>query len=287
MAIFKKLYAGDTVYSSGTRAFKKLTTENPTPLPITDLTGTTWRSASFDAQAGYGEFDVDVKFRNKYELDTTIFDKLSIGYDAEATTENSICLYGDDGTTKTIKSALLLKHEYTFTGGKDATNTRLIGWLLENFILEQHPEILGTWVFNDTIAELPIFDDTVEDAYNEDGRNLARFIKVRLATTVQNQTSDNLAMCNFWQTLDENGQSLGNFTNDEALVSVYLIPVPIYNYETKEYLGAKTIPGNYLLSNNAKNEITILYASNFTNYSGVDVSDKFYAWLKANAMKVS
>ena len=149
MAIFKKLNIGDAVATSGTRSFRKLTTEDPT-LPVwdgVDLTGTTWTIKSgWSAEAGYGEFDVNgkqcvltgvaVRF-NYYSLCVGYAVANSVG--TPYTSANSLCWNGGLETTVYGSITDTTKElEFSFTGGADTTNTDLINWLLENAELTSH-----------------------------------------------------------------------------------------------------------------------------------------------------
>ena len=158
MAIFKKLNIGDTVASSGARVFKKLITEE-TSLPIwngTDLRGTTWTipHSGWTAEAGYGEFDVVGKHKYIYELDIYSF---RIGYDVYGVNASytpfiaadSICWnsvlgngtihYGSmDNNPDNDGSFVIAINQFTFTGGTDTTNPRLIDWLINNADLVSH-----------------------------------------------------------------------------------------------------------------------------------------------------
>lgn len=133
--------------------------------------------------------------------------------------------------------------------------------------------IVGTWVFNDTLTEFPIFDDTVEDSYNENYCNLARYINVDLAYYGTRELKPNRQLAMYNLTIDAYGGET------VFLGSQSLAPIPFYYYETNTYRESNE------WSENAYNELTFLATSTFTNYSGVDVSDKFYEWLKANATK--
>ncbi len=144
MAIFKKLFVGDTVATSGTRVFKKLTTEEPLPIwNGTDLTGTTWKiPTGWTAEAGYGVFYVAGTAEFEDQIFTTGYSRLYIGYD----TENAVLDGNDYPAENTILVRALGYHirdntkvmAFTFESGADVTNTRLISWLLENGELTSH-----------------------------------------------------------------------------------------------------------------------------------------------------
>lgn len=156
---FKKLYIGDTVATSGTRVFKKLTTEEPIPsLPIwngTDLTGTSWTLRSgWSAEAGYGQFEVDFSWTDINPLLGMVSAvALHIGYaypklpsiDDIAPCENWMVFVNEyiDASGNATLRPLTYKNTkdiiyLAFNGGKDATNPRLIDWLLENGELTSH-----------------------------------------------------------------------------------------------------------------------------------------------------
>lgn len=161
MAIFKKLNIGEAVATSGTRCFKKLTTAEVTPddptLPIwngTDLKGTTWKipDSGWTAEAGYGEFDVIGKLNYLVDYDFRMF---RIGYAVQSAhstpfiAADNICwdtVFADgsvrcasiDNNRNDDGILLVDTYEFTFTGGTDVTNPRLIDWLLENGRLTSH-----------------------------------------------------------------------------------------------------------------------------------------------------
>lgn len=279
--IFTKLNVGDTVATSGTRVFKKLTTEEVPPLPITDLTGTTWLmktdltgKSGWFAEAGYGVFDVrgeailqSIGFNSRHNLQS-----FCVGYgedDANNTfpSSNSVCFVKDGAVDSYDKGYVIT---LIFSGGADVTNKRLIKWVLDNG--EVASPIAGTWVFNDTITELPIFDDTQEDVYGGLGYNQARAIDIYIAEDVDYSTG-HFCMC--------------NRDYDGTLIESCLLGFKVFGGFSHPfyYYGTNTFFNESAWSENANNELTILATSKFDNVSGVDVSDKFLAWLKANATK--
>ena len=140
MAIFKKLNIGDVVASSGTRSFKKLTTE----LPIwngTDLTGTTWYiPAGWTAEAEYGLFESQGYMQIDGEGSQINFRRLRIGYTPNDTSgyapePNSIVAVTFAYNFKLIPTKM---YKFSFSGGTDVTNPRLIDWLLKNAELTSH-----------------------------------------------------------------------------------------------------------------------------------------------------
>ena len=288
MAIFKKLSVGDIVATSGTRVFRKLTTAEVTPedptLPIwngTDLTGTTWYiSPGFTANAGYGVFDVVgiVTSVNEFGTHNNEFENFYIGYVAPSAFtpfeeyENSIG-FNQIGANASIHTSEEKYRWFTFNGGADTTNPRLIDWLLQNAKLTSHQlDLVGTWVFNDTITELPVFDDTVENVYGEYGINQATHIHLSLfSTSTAFFKPRDLAMCNKLTSV------LGGDT--VALCGGGTMSIPFYYYERNAFYQ------DYFWSETAYNELTFKDTSAFTNYSGVYVGEKFYVWLRANATK--
>lgn len=282
MAIFKKLSVGDTVATSGTRVFKKLLTEAPS-LPIwngTDLKDTVWVIQSgWTAEAGYGEFDVSCR-TGGYAFNAgwgdPVYEQFCIGYyfsDAITSyaTADRLCWrrmgmltgFSDTAAEKPI----------SFIGGTDTTNPRLIDWLLENATLTSHQlDIVGTWVFNDTITELPIFDDTREDVYDDKPQypyNHARYIGLSVART-EYYPADRLVMMN---------HTLTGLGGDTVFLGSSIWDI-FYYYESNTYYDK-----GYIWSETAYNELTFLEDSRFVNASGVYVGEKFLAWLRANARK--
>lgn len=145
--IFTKLNVGDTVASSGTRVFKKLTTEEPLPIwNGTDLKGTTWIiPAGFTAEAGYGVFYVGGTAEFEDYIFGTGFSRLYIGYDTENTVSDGYDFPAPN--TILVRALGYYKRDNTkvmafrFESGQDLTNTSLIQWLLENGELTSHQYI--------------------------------------------------------------------------------------------------------------------------------------------------
>lgn len=152
MAIFKKLSVGDIVATSGTRAFRKLTTAEVTPdLPVwngTDLADTTWKLRSgWSAEAGYGEFDIAGRVINSGSGATVSFSGFLIGYDSK----NSVNRDSRFATSNSVIWATLFDRtlsdtaeEQTFiigSNGTDTTNPRLIEWLIWNARLTSHQPV--------------------------------------------------------------------------------------------------------------------------------------------------
>ena len=140
MAIFKKLNIGDTVATSGTRVFKKLTTG----LPIwngTDLTGTTWEiPVGWTAEAEYGLFEIVGYMKIDGKGSQNQFRRLRIGYTPSGTSDyasepNSIVAVTFGANFKLIPTK---RYQFMFSGGEDVTNPRLIDWLLQNAELTSH-----------------------------------------------------------------------------------------------------------------------------------------------------
>lgn len=251
MAIFKKLSVGDTVATSGTRAFKKLTTEEP-GLPIwngTDLKGTTWTIRSgWTAEAGYGNFDVTGS--RLVTMGTGIasigYNSLDIGYEAEIdgsrTAKSNKIAFGGATYSDTSVEIKIGIH-----GGTDATNPRLINWLLENGRLTSHQfNIKGTWLFNKTITDLPI-------VYAE-GEELPTQSHIDI----------------FFSTALTGCYSL--YRQDDTLLGSSMLPVPIYDYGTNSWSSDSY---RYLS----------FQKSVAKNYIGEDVSQILYKWLTVNASK--
>lgn len=152
--IFKKLSIGDTVASSGTRVFKKLSTEEPS-LPIwngVDLKGTAWvlrRGEDVSAEPGYGQFEVDIVYDGDFRKDAAA---IYVGYtypsyaSLEKVTEweDYITFVGTSGRDSDVwffdlkPSGFSLEVILKFNGGTDATNPRLINWMINNADLVSH-----------------------------------------------------------------------------------------------------------------------------------------------------
>ena len=156
--IFKKLSIGDIVASSGTRVFKKLAVEEQLPIwNGTDLTGTTWvyrRPTSSNepggtAEAGYGQFEVDAVYDGDFKKDVAA---IYIGYSYPSyaslskviEAENTLLFVGTSGRDADVwfyeleYTGFGLDISVTFKGGTDATNPRLIDWLINNADLVSH-----------------------------------------------------------------------------------------------------------------------------------------------------
>lgn len=270
MAIFKKLAVGDTVASSGTRVFKKLTMAEVTPeepsLPIwngTDLKGTTWLIKSgWTAEAGYGEFDVQgnsgdfsglLEFINEYP-----YGRLFIGYGVDNwdtppyASANKVSWYEvwTNGTEvyRIIRDSTKEKG-FSFTGGTDATNPRLIDWMLENGTLTSHQyPIKGLWRLNDTITKLP-------EEYNGTGDRI--YIDFDYGSTTNRQSMSIETGLNF----DGGGEVLVYNGADYA-----------YGFTSKIWA-------------NDKQRNLMFTKSIATNSTGKDVSAILYKWLTANGEK--
>lgn len=269
--IFTKLNIGDTVATSGTRVFKKLYTD----LPIwngTDLTGTTWNiQAGWSAEAGYDVFDVsgmEGSFNNFFGgITRNKYGTLRIGYYAESVGDtpyasaNSLCWDSTDWetplharTNDTTKA-----HEFSFTGGTDVTNPRLIDWLLENGKLISHKyPIKGNWLFNETITETPIVCTDVEG------------LQYQSDITINFSYNGNTAVYGSLHTVENtNGDDYS-----KHLVYRHMLPNYVYDFVTASWVSE-----NY--------RSVTFYDDTATNYNGEDVTPVFYKWLKANATNVS
>lgn len=168
MAIFKKLNIGDTVATSGTRCFRKLTKD----LPIwngTDLTGTEWYiPAGSTAEAGCGLFDVYGVIKHQPLPSSSKvsrnYTQLLIGYSTRSpytsyeVAENAYT-YLDESMGWYATPDRNESRWLSFTSGTDVTNTRLIDWLLKNGTLTSHRlSIVGTWLINENPALNARFD---------------------------------------------------------------------------------------------------------------------------------
>lgn len=254
MAIFKKLNIGDTVATSGTRVFKKLTTEE-TGLPIwngTDLKGTTWIiPAGFTAEAGYGVFYVEGTAEFQDYAFSTGFTRLYIGYDTESTVSDGY----DFPAQNTILVRALGYHKrdntdvqaFIFTGGADVTNPRLIDWLLQNGKLTSHQyPIKGFWRLNDTIAQLPT------EYIDVDGLKIdfiCRGVRTACSAILAETRSDG-----------------------EWLIYASFIGAPAYNFGTNSWY---TDGMRYLM----------FRGSTATNLAGEDVTNTLYKYIRDNATK--
>ena len=273
MAIFKKLSVGDIVATSGTRAFRKLTTAEVTPddptLPIwngTDLTGTTWSmpNGGWTAEAGYGEFDVTGK--EQILSNTKNFHMLRIGYAAKHI-KGEIFIVADnicwdnimaDGevwhaSVDNTKSPIIgYKLEFTFSGGTDVTNPRLIDWLLQNGKLTSHRfDIKGEWLFNETITQLP--------AEYSNGANGEHF-HIAFNNNYENGTYGSMGIF---------GGTVGGI---RKLYYAAFLPIGVYNFDTEKWEGDGLRSVEF-------------YEDSATNDAGEDVTPIFYKWLRANAKK--
>ena len=113
-------------------AINELRNEIYCPERITDLTNTTWSiQAGWEAEAGYGKFNIDVSVTNDSYLGTVSLSSFYIGYNSLTNQYNdSIYLGYDPG----YDADLIMYPNYsafsvTFTGGTDATNPELIAWV--------------------------------------------------------------------------------------------------------------------------------------------------------------
>lgn len=264
MAIFKKLSIGDTVASSGTRVFKKLTTEEVTPeepsLPIwngTDLAGTTWEiPAGWAAEAEYGQFDVSGYTNRPASITSTVVHRLFIGYAVNSLSgppfalANSFCwLHGQYPETTPLYGGIsdtTIVRCFMFTGGTDATNPRLISWLLENGRLTSHRfNIKGAWLFNETITQLP------ED-YSKGADGESFHISFKCGESY----------CQ--------GLYGGSVSEESHLWFVYWLPSTVYNFDTEMW------EEDSLRS-------VIFTEDSVTNDAGKNVTEIFYKWLTTNA----
>lgn len=151
--IFTKLNVGDTVATSGTRVFKKLTTEPTKDLhgwDGADLRGTEWEVSSFTAEAGYGEFDIYGETAAVQESGLNVYfpwRSLFVGYNRYNSSgesfitarENTLFFYswGLPASIASGNSARL----FDVVGGSDVSNPRLIAWMLENANLIKYEPI--------------------------------------------------------------------------------------------------------------------------------------------------
>lgn len=168
MAIFKKLFVGDSVATSGTRVLKKLSTSSPF-WDGTNLKGTIWRiRAGWEAEAGYGEFDVGggVLLENGWAGG---FSRLYIGYATEnplggppfATANNILYVTLGYASFDPTKEKI-----FGFSNGTDINNTRLISWLLKHGELVSHSTYGGLYDVDDNL----VADwDTLVMCYGMDG----------------------------------------------------------------------------------------------------------------------
>lgn len=135
--IFTKLNIGDTVATSGTRVFKKLSTEEPAPpLPIwdgADLTGTTWHIRNNYTPAGYGVYSINGSHWSTpaSEDSAKSFNRIRLGYinrnDKETAEENNV-RYEMSSTGYSYNYGAL-SHYVKFTGGSSVKSSSLIRWL--------------------------------------------------------------------------------------------------------------------------------------------------------------
>lgn len=176
MRIFTKLNVGDTVASSGTRVFKKLTTEEPLPIwNGTDLTGTKWKIKSgWSAEAGYGEFDVG---GISWDIEGKVgagYTRLCIGYSTDSPIPDSTLFPATNSIVfrslfNGIMSDTTVGRSFSFTYGTDLTNKSLINWLLENGELTSHTYVPVTAGLYDANDNLVASWDTLVNTYGMDG----------------------------------------------------------------------------------------------------------------------
>lgn len=258
--IFKKLNVGDTVASIGTRVFKKLTTEEPS-LPVwdgTDLTGTIWIIESgWSAEAGYGEFEVncfvdDKAFDHFFE---TGYEMFCIGYAPKSSltayaTTDSLC-WRKMGFLSSFSDTTIEK-PISFTGGIDATNPRLIDWMIKNADLVSHRMIInGTYLFNDTITELPIVYENGED--------------------IGKQTAVHISFCE-GRGANRHGFATGLDNEEKKLQYGDLLPANVYSFKNNSWVSDRC---RYVTFYNAIAE----------NVENEDVTHIFDKWLTTNATK--
>lgn len=112
-------------YTDNTDSFVDFVNNNGIQLKVTDLTDTTWNvPAGWEADAGYGTFDIIGTINGNHDIDTTFY----IGYGINenlrlVSMSNSIV----DGSYYVIANAN--SFTISITGGTDTTNPKLIAWL--------------------------------------------------------------------------------------------------------------------------------------------------------------
>ena len=139
-----------------------------TQLKVTDLTNTTWTvNAGWEAEAGYGEFNVDyITKEGEGEPDTSC-KKFLIGYDYNeyddyyTTSNNVVCVTND---YRCFSDSSSYQFSLTFTGGTDIKNPALIAWFSKYSELQETYTISGKWEFHTIDSELTekVFYQTVD-----------------------------------------------------------------------------------------------------------------------------
>lgn len=97
-------------------------------LKVTDLTNTTWHvPAGWEAEAGYGKFEVDCynDYGDGNEFYIGYYDSLGMGNATATADKVGIFASGYPISTPSNTNSFTV----TFTGGTDVTNTKLIDWL--------------------------------------------------------------------------------------------------------------------------------------------------------------
>ncbi len=122
-------------------------------LKVTDLTDTTWNvPAGWEAEAGYGAFSITGTL-NVYH-NSSEFIVMGIGYNSGSDTdaEHIVSVVGGYGAAIYDPTQTLI---FTFTGGTDVTNHKLIAWLSQYGELQEEEAPTPTLTYDLTQLDLP------------------------------------------------------------------------------------------------------------------------------------
>ena len=133
--IFKKLFLGDTVATSGTKVFKKLTTEEPQD---DSIVGTWVFNQPWYAPSSYGKFNINFDIYFSYNDSHYAGTKLCVGYN------NGGFISGDSAENRFSVNDSISGYWVNFSGtssyqltlvihgGSDIDNVNLKTWLKAN-----------------------------------------------------------------------------------------------------------------------------------------------------------
>ena len=136
---------------------------------ITDLTGTVWEvPVGWAVTAGYGVFSVECNLWVDDELTGYAWSTVYFGYDVDIDTIEFVPASNTIVTSSFNPYSPTQTLRFEFLGGSDATNQRLIGWLINYGVLLEYPEpdpepqAVTGWAVDETITfrATPIVETT-------------------------------------------------------------------------------------------------------------------------------